>query len=376
MKDQIYNVVGLDGREYENIEYDLIREWYAARLINENSLVFSPSIGKWKKIIDVFNLAELNAARNLLQQQKVSDHRQSNERENFNDQNFNNQNFNNQNFNNQQFYESPYNFDRPMPPPGQNFYGNQPKSSSGWKIALGVVGAVVVIFGGLISTGAYFAGKIARTQTVVKSSDGERDRFFAELKNYEIPGSEYVDEKSGAKVVLPKNWIMLKPDNPLIMIHNSKESDEELEKDGLSGSTMLATDKLANRILLAEVIHFPNRIDNVRFFNQSLALVEKEISSQSEPGSYKRILETTVPFGGNMAKKIIFERLNTKKNPRMKEFGLTASKTPIKGQLIVMSDDYHAVILQMWTEKDLFDESLADFNFIEKNFSIPKSKMR
>lgn len=359
MKDQTYNIVGLDGQEYENVEYDLIREWYAARLVNEESLVFSPQHGQWKKLMNVFPLAEFNEARRSLQEQSAADY-------NFSD--------NNQNFSDWQSNESPQAFNRTFQPNG-NFDRKPPKSSSGWKTGLVIVGAVLLVLGGLVGAGAYFFGKIARTQAINQASKEGKEKFFAELKNYEIPGDEFVEEKSGAKIKLPKDWRMLKTDNPILPIHNRDEMDAELEKDGMSGTMMMATDKMANQVLLAEVIHFPVLIDNIMFFNQGVGIVEKEIKKQSVDGTYKRILEITIPLDNRMAKKIIYERVTNLKNPKAEELGFVINNEPMKGQIIIMSNDYQAVILQMWTKKENFDKALADFDFIEQNFSIPKSNL-
>lgn len=360
MKDQTYNVVGLDGQEYENVEYDLIREWYAARLINEESLVFSQQHGQWKKFMNVFPLAEFNEARRSLQEQNVAHYDFPNNEQNFNSH--------------WQFNESPqtanYSFQ-----PGENFNRQPPKSSSAWKTVLVIFGVVILAFGGLAGAGAYFFGKMARTQAGNQASEAGKEKFFAELKNYEIPGDEFVEEKSGATIKLPKEWRMLKPDNPILPIYNRDEINAELAKDGMSDTTMMATDKLANQVLLTEIIHFPYRIDNIQFFNQGVGLVEQEIKKQSVDGTYKRILETTIPLDNRMAKKIIYERVTSVKNPRAEEFGIAVSDEPIKGEIIIVSNDYHAVILQMWTKKGNFDKSLADFDFIEKNFTIPKTKL-
>lgn len=60
----------------------------------------------------------------------------------------------------------------------------------------------------------------------------------------------------------------------------------------------------------------------------------------------------------------------------MEEFGISTKNELMKGQIIMMSNDYHAIVLQMWTKKDNFDKAAADFNYIEKNFSIPRTKLR
>jgi hypothetical protein len=361
MKDQTYNIVGLDGQEYENVEYDLIREWYAARLINEESLVFSQQHGQWKKIMNVFPLADFNEARRSLQEQNVANYAFPENERNLNSDWYVN--------------ESPQSFNnRPFQPNG-NFDRKPPRSSSAWKTVLVIFGVVILGFGGLASVGAYFLGKVSRTQAINKASEAGKEKFFAELKNYEIPGDEFVDEQSGAKIKLPKGWRMLKPDNPLMPIHNLDESNADLEKDGITDTTMMATDKLANQVLLAEVVHFPDRLDNVQFFDQGVGLVEREIQKQSVVGTYKRILETTIPLDNRMAKKIVYERVTSAKNPRAAEFGITVDNDPIKGQIIVLSSDYHAVILQMWTKKDIFDNAVADFDFFEKNLTIPKTKL-
>lgn len=298
MNDKTYHIVGLDGQEYKDIEYALIREWYAARLVNEESLVFDHEIGQWKKLLNVFNLAELNTARNLLMQQNAANYQ-----------------------NNQQTFHDPVLPANPPPtfnqnfPPNRNFNADKPKSSSGWKIALGIIGVIILVFAGIAGAGAYFFSRIAETQAFKQASSAGREKFVAELKNYEIPGSEYVEEKSGAKVLLPKEWRMLKPDNPLLPVFNRNEINNELEKDGISETMMLATDKLANQVLLTEVIHFPNRVDNVAFFNQSIKLVEQELTKQSEQGTYQTHYRRNDSACQRFSQKSCFRARYRKKEP-------------------------------------------------------------
>lgn len=360
MNHKTYKIVGLDGREYENIEYRALVEWYAAKFIKEESLIFDPEIGEWKKLANVFNLAEFNAARNFRAQQNAANQQTFYHQQSFNDS---------ANYNYQHSYASSF-------APPENFNQSHPKSSSGVKIAIGAIIAVILVFGGMLAVLTYLYGEIVRTQVSKKGSEAKREEFLGELKKYEIPGKEYVDGKSGAKILLPQDWRRLRDENPFLLIYNRSESDAELQKEGISETRMLATDELANKVLLAEIINFPQPIDNSAFFNQSTKLIEQELVNQSKPGSYKRINELTIPLKNGLARKIVFERVSKIKNTKMEEFGLDNSDVPLKGQIIVLSKDYHAVVLQMWTRQDYFDEAIADFDFIETNFSMPNPQIR
>lgn len=344
MNEKEYTVVGLDGTEYPNINFEIIKEWYKNRIINDESLVLSPETGEWKMLKKVFDINELNPMR-IVQSPPQS-------------------------FTQPQFQQQTSSFNQQFPP-HQNYSSPKPKSSA-LKIILGIILAIVLIGGGLIGFSAYFFGKIAKIQT----SKQTNEKLLTELKQYEIPGNEYVDEKSGAKTTLPKDWRMLKPDNPLIMIHNKKESEQEMKRLGLSESTMLATDKLANSVLLQEVVNFPENIDRTRFFNESVGLVETEIINQSKPNTYKKLAEFSIVISNGLGKKIIFERVTNFINPNAEQFGIVDTDGVSKGQIIVMSNSKNAFIFQMWTEKENYEAAVADFDFIEKNFSMPKEKIR
>lgn len=344
MDNKDYNVVGLDGKEYANISLDTIKDWYNNKLLNENSLIFSTEAGQWQKLKNVFNLAEFKVGQNAppqgLQYQP-----------NFNQPPFKDPN---------QTYNSQFQ-------PNQNFYPPAKKSSPVLKIILGVVSVLVVGFFGLAGIGAFVAKNIKQS---VQAKGNEK--ALAELKKYEIPGSEFVDQKSGAKVLLPKDWRMISLDNPIIYIVRSKEDNEDLKKFNLSENAMLATDKSANKTLLLEVINFPNGIDRSKFFDQSAKLVETEIMNQSKLGTYKQIASFSTVLGNGMAKKIIFEKVSNLSNPNAKDFGEFDSNKVLKGQMIVMANENNAFVFQMWTDKDVYDAAVNDFTFIEEHFSMPK----
>ncbi len=59
--EKLYSVVGLDGKERNNVNLDTIKEWYFKREINESSLIFSSEIGKWQMLKRVLNLDEFKA---------------------------------------------------------------------------------------------------------------------------------------------------------------------------------------------------------------------------------------------------------------------------------------------------------------------------
>ena len=59
LNENVYSVVGLDGKERTNVNLDTIKEWYFKKEINESSLIFSIEIGQWQMLKKVFNLEEL-----------------------------------------------------------------------------------------------------------------------------------------------------------------------------------------------------------------------------------------------------------------------------------------------------------------------------
>ena len=341
MDTKTFKVVGLDGKEHTNIEFETIKEWYHNKLLNENSLIFSAADGQWQKLKNVFNISEFNVGRYAQPPQ------------NFQFQ--------------QTFNQPPFNHPNPNFQP-QNFQNNPQKRSPVLKIILGVVGVFLVVSFGLVGLGAYVAVNV----TPYKQSAEGNEKALAELKKYEIPGSEFVDQKSGAKALLPKDWRMISLDNPIIYIANQKEGSKELQKLNLSENTMLATDKTAGKMLLLEIINFPQGIDRAKFFEESARLVENEIKNGAKPGTYNKLNEFSTILANGLAKKIIFERVSNASNPNASEFGMTNANKVYKGQMVVMSNDNNAFIFQMWTEKDDYDAAVSDFAFIEKNFSMPK----
>lgn len=343
MDNKTYSVVGLDGKEYANISLDTMKDWYNNKLLNENSLIFSTEAGQWQKLKNVFDLAEFNIGRKAQQQQSFQ------YQPNFNQPPFNEQNYN------------------PQFQPNQNFHPNKPKSSSVLKIVLGVLGVIVVGFFGFAGIGGSIVRNVKQN---VQAKNNEK--ALAELKKYEIPGGEFIDQKSGAKAQLPKDWRMISPDNPIIYIADQKESSDELKKLNLTENTMLATDKSGGKMVLLEVINFPNGIDRAKFFEESAKLVESEIVKSAKPGTYKQVANFSTVLGNGLAKKIVFEKVSSISNPNSEKYGMVETNRVYKGQMIVMANSDNAFIFQMWTDKNDYDAALADFAFIEEHFSMPK----
>ena len=181
------------------------------------------------------------------------------------------------------------------------------------------------------------------------------DTQKSEVEKYKIEGKEFQDKTTGAKVVLPEGWSMLKLDNPVI---HSPEA------------RMIAVDKAGNRLTMLEVVPVPGNLDmkrqNSTFILDQLAdgvvqALKEEVSNSGGFGgknSLNEITRMSIFIGKHPAKLMVFDKSTG---------GLKA-----KGHLIITYDELTFYVLHSWCPAEEYDQAQNDFTFFEKNFTVPE----
>jgi hypothetical protein len=170
----------------------------------------------------------------------------------------------------------------------------------------------------------------------------------AQLEQYKVEGKEFQDKTTGAKVVLPEGWAMLKLDNPVI--HTAE-------------ARMIAVDKLGKSLTMLEVVPVPGNLDmkqaNSNFVLDKLTdgVVEHLKNGSGDKGGFREITRLNIYIGKHPAKLLVFEKVTG---------GINA-----KGHLIITYDELTFYILHSWCPVAEYEQKQAEFNFFEKNFSVP-----
>jgi hypothetical protein len=170
----------------------------------------------------------------------------------------------------------------------------------------------------------------------------------AEFEKYKVEGKEFQDKTTGAKVVLPEGWAMLKLDNPLI--HTAE-------------ARMIAVDKLGKSLTMLEVVPVPGNLDmkqaNSNFVLDKLTdgVVEHLKSGSGDKGAFREVTRLSIYIGKHPAKLLVFEKVTG---------GINA-----KGHLIITYDELTFYILHSWCPVAEYEQKQEEFNFFEKNFSVP-----
>lgn len=176
----------------------------------------------------------------------------------------------------------------------------------------------------------------------------------AQINKYKIEGAEFQDKTTGAKVVLPAGWSMIKLDNPFI---NSAEA------------RMIAVDEAGNRMTMLEVVPVPGNLDMKRqntayildeIANNVVKALKKQLEKKSGFGenSFKEVTRLGIFVGTHQAKLIIVEKT---------ENGLKS-----KGHMIITNDELTFYVLHSWCPSEEYETAQEDFKFFEKNFTVPE----
>ncbi len=176
-----------------------------------------------------------------------------------------------------------------------------------------------------------------------------------QLDKYKIEGKEFQDKTTGAKVVLPEGWSMIKLDNPLIHTPEAR---------------MIAIDNAGNRLTMLEVVPVPGNLDmkrqNSAFILDQLAdgvvkALREEIQKSGGFGKQNSINEVTrlsIFIGKQPAKLLVLDK--------------TDGGEKVKGHLIITYDELTFYVLHSWCPAAEYDQAQNDFTFFEKNFTVPE----
>jgi len=176
----------------------------------------------------------------------------------------------------------------------------------------------------------------------------------SQIEKYKIEGSDFQDKTTGAKVVLPTGWSMIKLDNPYI---NSTEA------------RMIAVDQTGNRITMLEVVPVPGNLDMKR---RNTGVILDEIANivvqtlrdeQKKKGgfsqnSFNETARLSIFVGSHQAKLLVIDKV---------ENGFKS-----KGQMIITNDELTFYVLHSWCPTEEYETAQEDFKFFEKNFYVPE----
>jgi hypothetical protein len=174
-----------------------------------------------------------------------------------------------------------------------------------------------------------------------------------QIEKYKIDGTQYHDKTTGAKVDIPKDWVMVSPSNPIVNTPTAR---------------MIAVDKSGERITLFEVVPVPAQLDMKRqqpdaILDQLCDGVVKSMQKEAESGSVfgrpivKEMSRMMTYVGKHPAKLLIVEK--------------TERGQQVKGHVIITYDELTFYVLHSWCPTNQYASSQDDFLFFEKNFTVP-----
>ena len=176
----------------------------------------------------------------------------------------------------------------------------------------------------------------------------------SQYEKYKIEGKEYEDKVTGAKVVLPEGWSMLKTDNPVVRTPTAR---------------MIAVDKGGNRLTMLEVVPVPGNLDmkrqNPSFILDKLAdnvvgALNQEVMKRGGAGKddFREVTRLSIYIGKHPAKLLVFDKVEQGEK--------------MKGHLIITYDELTFYVLHSWCPASEYDQAQNDFTFFEKNFTVPE----
>ncbi len=176
-----------------------------------------------------------------------------------------------------------------------------------------------------------------------------------QFEKYKIEGKEYEDKITGAKIVLPEGWSMLKMDNPVVRTPTAR---------------MIAVDKGGNRLTMLEVVPVPGNLDmkkqNPAVILDKLAdnvvgALNDEVMKNGGIGGrddFKEVTRLSIYIGKHPAKLLVFDK--------------TEQGEKMKGHLIITYDELTFYVLHSWCPAAEYEQAQNDFTFFEKNFTVPE----
>jgi hypothetical protein len=172
-----------------------------------------------------------------------------------------------------------------------------------------IFGAATFVIYFFIMSGTLALALIGKLAPEIAKLDIKNTQF----EKYKVEGSEYQDKVTGAKVLLPEGWSMIKLDNPYIRTPEAR---------------MIAIDKAGNRLTMLEVVPVPGNLDMKR---QNSALILDQLADNV----------------------------------------VRAMNDQVKGHMIITYDELTFYVLHSWCPAEEYTEAQNDFTFFEKNFSVP-----
>ncbi len=174
----------------------------------------------------------------------------------------------------------------------------------------------------------------------------------SEVEKYVIPGKEFVDPIHGAKVNLPESWKLLTASNPLFKVRDAK---------------MIAINSDEKSAVVLEIVSVPANLDTKRqspnqLLNFLCDYLTKQLKqdTQNESNGNNVVVElsrTDIFVGTHPGKKIIYDDFVKGKS--------------VKRVIIITYDELNMYSLSGWCQTEIFEKSKADFEAIEKSFTIP-----
>jgi hypothetical protein len=326
MENTLYTVLGLDGKEHENVKLETIKQWYSTRSLNESSLIFSPELGKWQMLKRVFDLSEFHVENTSWQAPNAST-----------------------SFTNQTQFQTNY------PYQTANFSASTIKNAGKSSVAntlMKVVGAVFLLFivaAGLV--GIVFRNRIGDVVLNNLTKPQKQKALLADVKKHELPDKRFVDEATGTTVTLPNNWRRLTLDNPYFTTEDAR---------------LIGFDEKLNKGIMLEIMSSPEDIDRAKMSDKVVPLLEDLFRKESK--EYKTISSYSLPMKGILATKVTFERIPVQKpNPFIPD----SEPRLVTTTVIVAAKNRKIYILQMWCGKNDVADATPEFSSIENSFTIP-----
>jgi hypothetical protein len=211
------------------------------------------------------------------------------------------------------------------------------------------MGTFAVFF--LFNFGAVALGSIVMLAPNMPNLDIQN----AQLEKYKIEGKEFQDKTTGAKVVLPEGWSMLKLDNPVIHTPEAR---------------MIAVDKAGNRLTMLEVVPVPGNLDMKR---QNSTFILDQLSDGVVQALQEEVRNSGGFGGGNSVKEITRISIFIGTHPaKLLVFDKTTGGAKTKGHLIITYDELTFYVLHSWCPVEEYEQAQTEFTFFEKNFTVPE----
>jgi hypothetical protein len=177
----------------------------------------------------------------------------------------------------------------------------------------------------------------------------------SQFEKYKIEGKEYEDKITGAKVLLPEGWSMLKTDNPVMRTPTAR---------------MIAVDQGGKRLTMLEVVPVPGNLDMKK---QNPALILDKLADNVVGALNQEVMKNGGIGGRDEFKEVTRLSINIGKHPaKLLVFDKVERGEKVKGHLIITYDELTFYVLHSWCPASEYEQAQNDFTFFEKNFTVPE----